>query len=92
MLIAENKGKKTIVNTKVELDKYIEDGFMIYDDVKEEVVAENNDVIADEIAPIPTDVTEVRNIFREAICLMLGISIDADDETLLNKAKEFGGK
>lgn len=38
------------------------------------------------------EIIMVRDARREALCLMLGISIDSDDDTMLKKAKLFGEK
>lgn len=48
---------------------------------------EENEILEEEKEP---EIIIVRDVRREAICLMLGISTDSDDDTILKYAKSFG--
>ena len=50
---------------------------------------EENEILEEEKDP---EIIVVRDIRREAICLMLGIPTDSDDDTIITKAKAFGGR
>ena len=45
-----------------------------------------NEIFEEEKEP---EIIIVRDVSREAICLMLGIDTDCTDDELLTKAKEF---
>lgn len=48
---------------------------------------EEIEIIEEEKEP---EIITVRDIRREAICLMLGITTDSDDDTILAHAKAWG--
>ena len=50
---------------------------------------EENEILEEEKEP---EIIVVRDARRESICLMLGISTDSDDDTMLKYARLFGEK
>ena len=48
---------------------------------------DENEILEEQGEPI---IITVRDIRREAICLILGISTDSDDDTILAHAKAWG--
>lgn len=90
MITAKANGKKIEVQTQKMLDECVSSGMTVYNDT--ELIASNKKVVADNIPTIPEDVTEVRDIYREAFCALLGIDADCTDDELLASATELGEK
>lgn len=90
MITAKANGKKIEIQTQKMLDECVSSGMTVYNDT--ELIASNKKVVADNIPTIPEDVTEVRDIYREAFCALLGIDADCTDDEILASATELGEK
>ena len=88
MITAKANGKKIEVQTQKMLDECVNSGVTVYSD--DSLIAANKKVVADNIPTIPEDVTEVRDIYREALCALLGIDTDCTDDEILASATEVG--